>query len=101
MSFDGFSIKTPDGRTLRFAPAPLDVECVDVWPPERLSEAARGAYDDLAARGRITAVMACRDGAGRIYVRYMADCPAEWIREELREAKYAGRQMDLGEVESR
>ena len=79
-------------------PAPLDVECVDVWLPERLSEAARGAYDILVECGRITAVEAHRDGVGRLYVQYMADCPAEWIREELREAKYTGRQMDLEEV---
>lgn len=98
MNSDGFTIKTPDGRTLRFVPAPLDVECVDVWPPERLSEAAQGAYDSLIERGRITAVEAHRDGVGRIYVRYMADCPVEWIREELREAKYRGRQMELTEV---
>lgn len=99
MSSDGFTIKTPDGRTLRFVPAPLDVECVDVWPPGRLSQAAQGAYDSLVERGRITAVGAYRDGVGRVYVRYMADCPAEWIREELREAKYTGQQMGLEEVE--
>jgi hypothetical protein len=28
----------------------------------------------------------------------MADCPEVWIREELREAKYAGRQMNMNEV---
>jgi hypothetical protein len=39
-----------------------------------------------------------RDAAGRVYVRYMADIPEQWIREELREAKYRGRQMDLTEV---
>jgi hypothetical protein len=95
MSSDGFTIKTPDGRTLRFVPAPLDVECVDVWPPGRLSQAEKDAYDALASAGRIRPVRVDRDGAGRVYVRYMADCPVEWIREELREAKYAGRQMRI------
>lgn len=100
MSADGFTIKTPDGRALRFEPAALDVEVVDVWPPGRLSQAAKDAYDALASAGRIRPVRVDRDAAGRVYVRYMADCPQQWIREELREAKYRGRQMDLTEVET-
>ncbi len=80
---------------LRFEPAPLDVEVVDVWPPGRLSQAAKDAYDRLAATGRIRPIRADRDAAGRVYVRYMADCPEQWIREELREAKYKGRQMRI------
>ena len=99
MSADGFTIKTPDGRALRFEPAPMDVEVVDVWPPGRLSQAEKDAYDALASAGRIRPVRVDRDGAGRVYVRYMADIPEQWIREELREAKYRGRQMDLTEVE--
>lgn len=99
MGADGFTIKTPDGRALRFEAAPLDVEVVDVWPPGRLSRAAQDAYDTLARAGRIRPVRVDRDAAGRVYVRYMADCPEQWIREELREAKYRGRQMDLTEVE--
>ncbi|MBR7189289.1 MAG: hypothetical protein IKD53_12160 [Clostridia bacterium] len=80
-------------------PAALDVEVVDVWPPGRLSQTEKDAYDALASTGRIRPVRVDRDGAGRVYVRYMADCPEQWIREELREAKYKGRQMDLTEVE--
>lgn len=99
MSADGFTIKTADGRALRFEPAPLDVEVVDVWPPGRLTQVVQDAYDMLASAGRIRPVRVDRDGAGRVYVRYMADCPEQWIREELREAKYRGRQMDLTEVE--
>ena len=99
MGADGFTIKAPDGRTLRFEPAPMDVEVVDVWPPGRLSQAENDAYDALASAGRIQPVRVDRDGAGRVYVRYMADIPEQWIREELREAKYRGRQMDLTEVE--
>lgn len=98
MSADGFTIKTPDGRALRFEPAALDVEVVDVWPPGRLSQAAQDAYDNLATAGRIRPVRVDRDGAGRVYVRYMADCPEQWIREELRKAKYAGKQIGLSEV---
>ena len=99
MGADGFTVKTTDGRTLRFEPAALDVEVVDVWPPGRLSQAEKDAYDALASAGRIRPVRVDRDGAERVYVRYMADIPEQWIREELREAKYAGRQMDLTEVE--
>lgn len=99
MGADGFTIKTPSGRALRFEPAPMDVEVVDVWPPGRLSQAEMDAYDALASAGRIRPVRVDRDGAGRVYVRYMADIPEQWIREELREAKYRGRQMDLTEVE--
>jgi hypothetical protein len=95
MSADGFTVRTPDGRTLRFEPAALDVEIVDVWPPGRLSQAAKDAYDALASAGRIRPVRVDRDGAGRVYVRYMADIPEQWIREELREAKYRGRQMEM------
>ena len=98
MGADGFTVRTPDGRALRFEPAPMDVEVVDVWPPGRLSQAEKDAYDALASAGRIRPVRVDRDGAGRVYVRYMADIPEQWIREELREAKYAGRQMDLTEV---
>ena len=96
---DGFTVKDTTGRALRFEAAPMDVEVVDVWPPGRLSQAAQDAYDHLARAGRIRPVRVDRDGAGRVYVRYMADIPEQWIREELREAKYAGRQMDLTEVE--
>ena len=96
---DGFSVKDATGRALRFEAAPLDVEVVDVWPPGRLTQVAQDAYDTLARAGRIRPVRVDRDGAGRVYVRYMADCPEQWIREELREAKYRGRQMDLTEVE--
>ena len=99
MGADGFTVRTPDGRALRFEPAPMDVEVVDVWPPGRLSQAAKDAYDALASAERIRPVRVDRDAAGRVYVRYMADCPEQWIRQELREAKYRGRQMDLTEVE--
>ena len=78
--------------------APFDIEVVDVWPPGRLSDAARGAYDTLARAGRIRPKSVTRDGAGRVYVRYMADIPEQWIREELRAAKYAGQQMTMSEV---
>ena len=79
----------------RWEPAPFDIEVVDVWPPGRLSEAAKDAYDKLARAGRIRPLSADRDAAGRTYVRYMADIPEPWIREELRAAKYDGRQMRM------
>lgn len=92
---DGFTIKLPDGRALRFEPAALDVEVVDVWPPGRLSQAEKDAYDALSQAGRIRPVRVDRDAAGRVCVRYMADIPVEWIHEELRAAKYAGKQIGL------
>lgn len=76
----------------------MDVEVVDVWPPGRLSETARNAYDTLSRAGRIRPKSVTRDGTGRVYVRYMADIPEQWIREELRAAKYAGQQIGMSEV---
>ena len=94
---DGFTLKADDGHALRFEPAPMDVEIVDVWPPGRLTDVERAAYDALADAGRIRPTGASRDVYGRVIIRYMADIPAEWIRGELREAKYAGRQLQIGE----
>lgn len=76
-------------------PAPKDIECVDVWPPGRLTQCARDAYDQLSREGRIVPVSVKRDAAGRVYVRYMSDIPIQWIREELREAKLRGVQMTI------
>lgn len=76
-------------------PAPFDIEVVDVWPPGRLTDVARDAYDALARVGRIRPRSVTRDAAGRVIVRYMADIPEPWIRQELREAKLAGRQMRI------
>lgn len=95
MSTDGFTVHTDDGRTLRFEPAPMDVETVDVWPPGRLTDVEQAAYDALAGAGRIRPLGAARDAYGRVIVWYMADVPAKWIHEELREAKYAGRQTTM------
>lgn len=93
MNTDGFTLKTEDGHALRFEPAPVDVEIVDVWPPGRLTVVEQAAYDTLAGAGRIRPVGASRDAYGRVIVRYMADIPAEWIHGELKAAKYEGRQM--------
>ena len=80
--------------------APSDVECVDIWQPGRFSEDARAAYDRLLAAGRIKDRSVQKDTAGRVIVRYMADCPEQWIREELREAKAAGLQMGMDVMEN-
>ena len=83
-----------------FDPAPVDVPCVDIWPPGRLDDAARYAYDQLAARGRIRLERAYKDPAsGRSVVRYQADIPQEWIREELSQIKrtYDGEQLRFPE----
>lgn len=81
-----------------FSPAPCDIEVVDVWPPGRFSDVARDAYDSLARSGRIRPVRVSRDTTGRVIVRYLADIPAPWIRGELKEAKYAGKQLKLQET---
>lgn len=92
-------LKTAAGKNLVFAPAPHDIEVVDVWPPGRLTEAAQDAYDALAASGRIIPRgLVTRDAAGRVIVRYMADIPEQWIRQELREAKMNGKQIGIEQV---
>lgn len=83
---------------LRWSPAPFDVEVIDIWPPGRFTQAVRDAYDTLAQRGRLRPVGCKRDAVGRVYVKYLADIPEQWIHEELKEAKYAGRQVELREV---
>ena len=95
MSADGFTLKTADGRALRFEPAPHDIEVVDVWAPGRFSATVQDAYERMRASGRIRELSRHMDAAGRVCVRYMADIPAEWIHEELRAAKYAGKQIGL------
>ena len=86
---------TMSDRLDKWPPAPFDIEVVDVWPPGRLTDAARDAYDALARQGRIRPRKVTRDAAGRVIVRYMADIPEPWIRAELREAKYQGKQMEM------
>ena len=81
-------------------PAPVDVEVVDVWPPGTLDAASRYAYDVLHGRGRIRLQSAHTDPrSGRKIVKYMADIPAPWIREELGRIKrtYDGTQMTISE----
>lgn len=75
--------------------APKDIECVDIWPPGRLTNVERDAYDRLAKAGRIVPTSVKRDPAGRVYVRYFADCPQEWIRQELKQAKLLDRQLEV------
>lgn len=98
MSAEGFALKDETGRSLRFELAPMDVEIVDIWPPGTLTDAARHAYDALANAGRIRPKGVVRDAAGRVIVRYMADCPEQWVHGELRAAKLAGRQLTMEEI---
>lgn len=89
---------TTSDRFDKWPPAPFDIEVVDVWPPGRLTDAARDAYDALARTGRIKPRKVTRDAAGRVIVRYMADIPEQWIRQELKEAKLSGRQIDIKQM---
>ena len=79
----------------KWLPAPCDVEVVDIWPPGTLTDNARDAYDAPARARRIRPQRVTRDAAGRVIVRYLADIPAPWIREELREAKMNGKQIHI------
>lgn len=76
----------------------MDIPCLDVWPPGRLTQYARDAYDTLAQAGRIRPVGVKHDRAGRVIVRYMADIPQEWIRDELARARRQGRQLTLTDI---
>ena len=67
----------------KWPPAPVDVECVDVWPPGCLSDARKRAYDAICRRGRLNPHAVTKDDSGRIYVRYSADVPHEWILAEM------------------
>ena len=79
----------------RWLPAPMDLEIVDVWPPGRLGDVEKAAYDRLARAGRIKPKGVTRDAAGRMIVRYLADIPKAWIRAELKAAKLEGEQMEV------
>ena len=59
---------TTSDRFDKWPPAPFDIEVVDVWPPGRLTDAARDAYDALAREGRIRPRKVTRDAAGRVAV---------------------------------
>ena len=87
-------------RDEKWLPAPLDVECVDVWPPGTLSEAARMAYRRLSAERRLLIRGMVADAVGRVYVRYVTDVPQAWIIQELRQTKLDGEQvkMDYGDM---
>lgn len=84
----------------KFTPASVDVECVDTWHPETLSEAAMAAYKALEIEGclRITKVHISRH-TGRTDVRYLTQIPHEWILERLKEEKQIfeamGKQMEM------
>lgn len=84
----------------KFTPAPVDVECVDVWPPETLSEDAMLAYKALEADGALKIVkVSVSRNTGRTDIRYMTQIPHEWILEQLKEQKLLfearGRQLEM------
>ena len=84
----------------KFTPAPVDVECVDVWPPETLSEDAMLAYKALEVDGALKIVkVSVSKNTGRTDIRYMTQIPHEWILEQLKEQKQLfearGRQLEM------
>lgn len=70
-----------------FMPEQARVACVDRWPPGRLRQTAKAAYDSLAQAGVIRPECITRDRSGATYVRYASCIPQEWAREELAKAE--------------
>lgn len=71
-----------------FAPAPVDVECVDHWPPCTLSKVCMEVYRMLEAEDALCiqkVVIDRHTGAAKVY--YLAQTPHEWILEQLRDKK--------------
>lgn len=84
-----YEAKMLNAVAAKWPPAPVDVECVDIWPPGTLSEARRAAYDAICRQGRIKCHAVTKDAVGRVYVRYSADVPHEWILAELKAERAA------------
>ena len=55
----------------------------------------RDAYDTLAKQSRLRPIGCKRDAIGRVYVKYLADIPEQWIHDELKAAKLKGIQMRM------
>lgn len=66
-----------------FTPEQARVACIDRWPPGRLRQTAKAAYDRLAQAGVIRPEYITRDRAGATYIHYTSTIPHEWTREEL------------------
>ena len=80
----------------KWPPAPLCIEIVDLWPPGTLTALIRDIYDQAARAGRIRPLSVRRDGrSGVTAVKYLADIPEAWIRQELAEARTEGIQQSM------
>jgi len=64
------------------------IPCVDIWPPETITEASIHAYKRLEKRGEIKIQsIPVNRRTGVVTVRYLADCPQQWIIARLKKAK--------------
>ena len=63
------------------------IQCADRWPPGRLRDTAKLAYDLLAQRGDLLPVGLSKTDDGAILVRYRGQIPQEWILELLKKAE--------------
>ena len=87
-------------KPTKMEPAPVDISCVDTWPPFTLSEYAMMAYKALEADGaiRIEKVSISKT-TGRTDVRYFAQIPHDWVLQRLKELKNeftaAGQQIEM------
>lgn len=61
----------------------------DRWPPGKLRETAKAAYQVLARRGEILPQGIVRNRDGALVVRYDSCIPADWIHDELRRTEKA------------
>lgn len=78
----------------------MDIECVDIWPPETLGRAEMLAYKEAESASRIKVQkIRFHQMSGRATVRYLATIPHDWMIGELREYKRGivarGEQMSL------
>lgn len=73
----------PDGT--RMEP---HIPCVDTWPPGTITEASMHAYKRLEKQGEIRLQSVAQNrSTGVVTVRYLADCPQQWILDRLRKAR--------------
>jgi hypothetical protein len=84
----------------KFEPAPMNIECVDIWPPGTLGRPEMLAYKEAESAERIKVKkIRINQVSGRATVRYLSTIPHEWMVGELREHKRAivarGEQMSL------
>ncbi|MGI6691181.1 MAG: hypothetical protein ACOX63_10160 [Christensenellales bacterium] len=78
-----------------------NISCMDRWPSGTFNDRKRKAYATLETKGAVK-IISMRQGriSGVTIVRYVANCPQEWILQQLaREAHIEPVQMQIGAIE--